>query len=284
MGPKGVAGDHTFRDLVMGFRGLPRWRRVEWCRVHPRLPSYLARIRNAASDQARRLKRWTLKRYWEEDSARDWCNRALMGIASDLTTVSCLDPETASSVSNRDLLIERGVAVMPHYRWIDSNYDFLYSQEPKDEVDEYVVFWTVKDYFPTLATETERLLKSGEKAAMETERHRRPYNPFSDRACREIDKACRERDARSLTLYGSYADGTQRLNSKIDFLAEMNPRLHPKRQTRTMVELQFDLERILGGQAHVSWPLRIWDRYEKDSIQNCSVLLYSQEDPTFRSR
>lgn len=206
-----------------------------------------------------------------------------MVIASHLTTISCLDPDTAGLVSNRRLLIERGVAVMQEIGWVDSNYAFLRDREHEEEVDEYTVFWTIRDYFPTLAVETRRLLKRGRKSAMKKERSRRPYNPFSPQACERITEACRIRGARSLTLYGSYADGTQSLCSKIDFLAEMDPRLHPDRQNRTMIDLQFDLEGILGGPVRIRHPSWIWDPYHKDSIENCSVPLYSREDPTFRA-
>ena len=252
--------------------------------MHPRVPSNLASIRNFAFSAAADVKSWSLDKYWMKNDTRDRCNRYLMWIASHLTTVSCLDPETAASISNRDLLIERGVAVMPHYRWVDSNYDFSNFRESKDQVDEYTVFWTIKDFFPTLAKETRTLLAEGAKAAMEKERCRKPYNPFSEKARQRIAAACRTRGARSLTLYGSYADGTQGLHSQIDFLAEMNPRLHPDRRIREMIELQFDLERILKGRVNMTGPYRFWDPYEKDSIEHCSVLLFSQEDPDFRSR
>ena len=206
-----------------------------------------------------------------------------MVVASRLTTISCLDPETADSVSNRELLVERGVVVMQEYGWADSNYVFLRPPGHEPQIDEYTVFWTIKDYFPTLAVETKRLLKAGEKRAMEKERRRRPYNPFSPQACEKITEACRNRGAQSLTLYGSYADGTQSLCSKIDFLAEMSPRLHPRRQNRTMIDLQFDLEEILGGPVEIKRPSWTWDPYHKDSIENCSVPLYLGKDPTFRA-
>ncbi|MDE0232926.1 MAG: nucleotidyltransferase domain-containing protein [bacterium] len=252
--------------------------------MHPRVPSNLASIRNFASSAAMDVKSWSLDKYWRRDRVRDGCNRYLMWVASHLTTVSCLDPETAASISNLDLLIERGLAVMPHYRWVDSNYNFYHCRESKDQVDEYTVFWTIKDYFPTLAREIGTLLAEGAKAAMEKERCRKPYNPFSEKARQRIAVACRNRGARSLTLYGSYADGTQGLHSQIDFLAEMNPRLHPDRRIRKMIELQFDLELILNGRVNMTGPHRFWDPYEKDSIENCSVLIFSREDPGFRSR
>ena len=71
--------------------------------------------------------------------------------------------------------------------------------------------------------------------------------------------------------------------SKIDFLAEMSPRLHPRRQNRTMIDLQFDLEEILGGPVEIKRPSWIWDPYHKDSIENCSVPLYLSKDSTFRA-
>lgn len=257
---------------------------IMWRFMHPRVPYHLSTIRNVAVLEAAALKLWTLDRYWKKDRRRDSCNWSLMVIASGLTSVTVLDPETAALISNRELLIERGVAVMEKCRRVDSNYNFLHLPDRKDEVDDYMVFWTVKDYFPTLARETNRLLKKGKRAAMARERRRTPYNPFSEEARRRIEEACRKRGARSLTLYGSYADGTQGLRSKIDFLADMDPRLHPKRQTRSMVELRSDLEQILGGQADVSSQSWIWNSFKKDSIRNCSVLLYSREDPTFRRR
>lgn len=251
--------------------------------MHSRVPSHLSDIHNAALSRSRELKSVTLDQYWRDDDQRDWCNRSLMIVASDLTTITCLDPDTAASLSNRELLIERGVAVMQEVGRVDSNYIFLPDRDRQEEVDEYTVFWTIKDYFPTLAVEARRLLHRGRKEAMEAERSRTPYNPFSPRACEKIAEACRTRGARSLTLYGSYADGTQSLRSKIDFLAEMNPRLHPDRQSRTRIDLQFDLEEILGGPVWISNPSWIWDPYHKDSIENCSVPLYSREDPTFRA-
>lgn len=250
--------------------------------MHPRVPYHLSSIRNAASVEASALRFWSLGRYWSKDRRRDSCNRSLMMIASDLTSVSVLDPQTAASISNRRLLIERGVALMEKCRYRDSNYDFYRCREREGEVDDYMVFWTVKDYFPTLARETRRLLRRGRRAAMEAERRRTPYNPFSEEACRRIERACRARSARSLTLYGSYADGTQGLHSEIDFLAEMDPRLHPDRRIGSRVKLRFDLERILGGRVDVTSPSWIWNSYKKDSIRHCSVLLYSREDPTFR--
>lgn len=251
--------------------------------MHPRVPSNLDFIRSLAFVAARDVKSWTLDEYWRRDSMRDRCNRNLMWVASHLTTVSCLDPETAASISNLDLLIERGVAVMPHYRYMDSNYNFYHCRESKDQVDEYTVFWTIKDFFPKLATEAKRLLKEGEEAAMAKERARQPYNPFSEETCRKITAACRRRGTTSLVLYGSYADGTQGLHSMIDFLAVMNPRLHPDRRIRDRIALGYDLERILGGPVDMDCPSFVRDRYKKDSIDNCHVLLYSNEDPTFRS-
>lgn len=252
--------------------------------MHPWVPSSLAYIQYLASSAATDIESWSLDKYWRRDRTRDQCNRYLMWTASHLTTVSCLDPETAASISNLDILIERGVAVMPHYRWVDSNYDYSNYRESKDQVDEYTVFWTIKDYFPTLARETKTLLAEGASAAMEKERCRKAYNPFSEKARQRIAAACRTRGARSLVLYGSYADGTQGLHSEIDLLAEMNPRLHPDRRIRDMIDLKYDLERILTGRVNMTGPYRFWDPYEKDSIENCSVLLFSQEDPDFRNR
>jgi predicted nucleotidyltransferase len=241
-------------------------------------------VQTAASVYGGKLKSWSLDRYWEEDWHRDRCNWSLMQIASDLTSINCLDPETAASISNSELLIERGVAVMRHYRWVDSTYNFLHYPESKDQVDEYTVFWTIKDFYLTLAEEAEKLLKGGEEVAMEMERRRQPYNPFSEEARRKISLACRRRGARRLILYGSFADGTQGLHSKIDFLAKMNPRLHPHRQNRDMVDLQYDLESILGGRVDIGDASWMRDPYKKDSIENCSVLLYRKEDPGFRRR
>ena len=118
---------------------------------------------------------------------------------------------------------------------------------------------------------------------MAKERARQAYNPFSEETCRKITEACRRRGATSLVLYGSYADGTQGLHSKMDFLAVMSPRLHPARRTRDRIELAYDLERILGGPVDMSCPSFVHDPFKKDSIDNCHVLLYSNEDPTFRS-
>ena len=132
--------------------------------MHPRVPSNLASIRNFAFSASSGCQVVVSGQVLDEKTdTRDRCNRYLMWIASHLTTVSCLDPETAASISNLDLLIERGVAVMPHYRWVDSNYDFSNFRESKDQVDEYTVFWTIKDFFPTLARETGTLLAGRRK-------------------------------------------------------------------------------------------------------------------------
>ena len=65
--------------------------------------------------------------------------------------------------------------------------------------------------------------------------------------------------------------GAQGLRSKTDFLVEMNPNLHRRRQVRDMVELEYDIGRILGGRADLNMPSWIWDRYKRDSIRHCSA-------------